>query len=142
MVDHAHHHRSKMLSAIKVAVGAAGFLLTTFATAATVTHDFNITWVTANPDGAFHRPVVGINGQWPLPQIDVTVGDRVVVNVLNQLGNRTTSLHFHGLYMNGSTEMDGPVGVTQCAIPPGGSFTYDFQVSHNLIASRLGTANL
>jgi len=96
--------------------------------AATVTYEFNITWVTANPDGAFERPTIGINGQWPLPPITATVGDRLVVNVLNQLGNQSTSLHFHGLYMNGSTHMDGPAGVTQCAIPAGGSFTYDFQV--------------
>ncbi|MCJ1249633.1 hypothetical protein MMC30_006859 [Trapelia coarctata] len=99
------------------------------AQAATVTYDFNITWVTANPDGAFERPTIGINGQWPLPPITATVGDRLVVNVLNQLGNQSTSLHFHGLYMNGSTHMDGPAGVTQCAIPAGGSFTYDFKIT-------------
>lgn len=95
---------------------------------ATVTYDFNIAWISANPDGAFERPVMGINGQWPLPYIEATVGDRVVINVLNQLGNQTTSLHFHGLYMNGTTHMDGPVGVTQCAIGIGESFTYDFNV--------------
>lgn len=116
-----------MLSAVTLAAGCAA-LFSSLTTAATVTYDFNITWVTANPDGAFNRPVIGINGQWPIPQIDVSVGDRLVVNVLNQLGNQTTSLHFHGLYMNGSTHMDGPVGVTQCPIPPGGSFTYDFKV--------------
>ncbi|MCJ1231986.1 hypothetical protein MMC12_008667 [Toensbergia leucococca] len=99
------------------------------AQAATITYDFNITWVMANPDGAFNRPTIGINGQWPLPQITATVGDRVIVNVNNQLGNQTTSLHFHGLYMNGTTEMDGVVGVSQCAIPPGGSFKYDFQIN-------------
>ena len=47
--------------------------------AATVTYDFNITWVTANPDGLLNRPLMGINGQWPLPYITATVGDRVVV---------------------------------------------------------------
>ena len=97
--------------------------------AATIIYDFNITWVTANPDGMFARPVMGINGQWPLPEIRATVGDRVVVNVLNLLGNQSTSLHFHGLYMNGTTQMDGPVGVTQCGIPPGNLFTYNFTVS-------------
>ena len=96
--------------------------------AATVNYDFNITWVTANPDGQFNRPTIGINGQWPIPPITATVGDRVIVNVLNQLGNQTTSLHFHGLYMNGTNEMDGVAGVTQCSIPPGASFTYDFKV--------------
>lgn len=97
--------------------------------AATITYDFNITWVTANPDGMFARPVMSINGQWPLPDIRAAVGDRLVVNVLNKLGNQSTSLHFHGIYMNGTTEMDGPVGVSQCSIPPGDLFTYNFTVS-------------
>ena len=103
--------------------------------AATVTYDFNLTWVTTNPDGAYDRPTIGINGQWPLPRIVATVGDRMVVNVHNQLENRTSSLHFHGLYMNGSTQMDGPVGVSQCAIPPGSSFTYDFNVRYQCKAA-------
>lgn len=98
------------------------------ARAATVTYDFNITWVRANPDGDFERPTVGINGQWPIPQITVTKGDQLVVNVNNQLGNQTASLHFHGIFQNGTTNMDGAVGVTQCSIPIGGSFTYDFKV--------------
>ena len=100
-----------------------------FVSAAIVTYDFNITWVNRNPDNAFERPVIGINGQWPLPMITATLGDRVVVNVQNQLGNQSTSLHFHGLYMNGSSEMDGPVAATQCPIAPGSRFKYDFNVS-------------
>lgn len=100
----------------------------TLAAAATITHNFNVTWVRANPDGAFERPVIGINGQWPIPRIDADVGDRIVIHVENQLGNQTTSLHFHGLFMNGTSHMDGPPGVTQCPIPPGASFTYNFTV--------------
>ena len=96
--------------------------------AATVTYDFDIGWVTANPDGKANRPVIGINGQWPVPVIELNVGDRLIVNVLNSLGNQTTSLHFHGLFMNGSTHMDGPVQISQCAIAPGSRFTYDFVV--------------
>lgn len=105
--------------------------------AATVTYDFNITWVTANPDGLLDRPLIGVNGQWPLPYITATVGDRVVVNVLNQLGNETTSLHFHGIYQNGTTEMDGAIGVSQCPIQPGGSFTYNFTASSSRQSSML-----
>ena len=97
--------------------------------AATVQYDFDIGWVTANPDGMADRPTIGINGQWPIPKIEATVGDRVIVNVLNSLGNQSTSLHFHGLFMNGTTHMDGPSQVTQCAIPPGSRFTYDFTAS-------------
>ncbi|KAL3421335.1 multicopper oxidase [Phlyctema vagabunda] len=96
--------------------------------AATVTYDFNITWVRANPDGMFERPTIGINGEWPLPILRADVGDNVIVNVDNQLGNQTTTLHFHGLYMNGTNDMDGPAAVTQCSIPPGSQFTYNFTI--------------
>ncbi|KAL8999872.1 MAG: hypothetical protein Q9169_001413 [Polycauliona sp. 2 TL-2023] len=103
------------------------FLLVSSTVAAIVKYDFNIGWVTAQPDG-FSRPTIGINGEWPIPQITANVGDRVIINVVNGLGNQSTSLHFHGLYMNGTSHMDGPVGVTQCSIPPGGSFIYDFNI--------------
>lgn len=103
-------------------------LLPRASTAATVTHHFNMTWVTANPDGLQARPVIGVNGQWPIPSIHVDVGDRLVIHVLNSLGNQSTSLHFHGLYFTGQPHMDGPGGVTQCPIPPGARFTYNFTV--------------
>lgn len=102
------------------------------ASAATVQYDFNITWVTANPDGAFDRPTIGINGQWPIPRIEADIGDRIIVNVNNQLGNQSTSLHFHGLFQNGTVHMDGPSGVTQCDIVPGGSMAYNFTVRYPL----------
>ncbi|KAI1376013.1 putative ferroxidase [Hypoxylon crocopeplum] len=97
--------------------------------AATVTYNFDIGWVTSNPDGAFDRPTIGINGQWPIPPIVANIGDNVVVQATNHLGNQTTSLHFHGLFMNGTTQMDGPSQVSQCAIAPGSSFTYNFTVN-------------
>lgn len=103
-------------------------LLPAAARAATVTYDFDVDWTYANPDGQQNRPVIGINRQWPIPPIVATKGDQVIVNVKNSLRNESTSLHFHGLYMNGSTHMDGPVDVTQCAILPGSSFTYNFTV--------------
>ena len=97
--------------------------------AETVTFDWNITWVAANPDGQHERPTIGINGQWPLPVLNLTKGDRVIAHVHNQLGNQSTSVHWHGLFQNGTTEMDGPVGVSQCGIAPGSSLTYNFTVS-------------
>ncbi len=57
------------------------------------------------------------------------VGDRVVVNLKNDLANEYTSLHFHGLFQRGSNDMDGPPGVVACEIAPGESFKYDFMVS-------------
>jgi FtsP/CotA-like multicopper oxidase with cupredoxin domain len=103
-------------------------LLLSAAHSATVTYDFDIGWTYANPDGQYNRPVIGINGQWPIPPIVATKGDQVIVNVKNSLGNESASLHFHGLYMNGTTHMDGPVDVNQCGILPGSNFTYNFTV--------------
>ena len=99
--------------------------------AKTVTYDFNVTWVIANPDGLFDRKVVGINDQWPLPTIEVDKGDQLVVNMYNGLGDKSTSIHFHGMFQNGTNNMDGPSMVTQCPIPPGSSFTYNFTVNQN-----------
>lgn len=103
-------------------------LLATAVQAGTVVYDFNITWVITNPDGAFQRPTIGINNQWPIPIIEATLGDQIIVNVNNQLGNQSTSLHFHGLFQNGTSHMDGPAQVSQCPIMPGSSFTYNFTV--------------
>lgn len=118
--------------AMRVAVLLLG--AATVIEATTRSYDFNVAWTTANPDGAFDRPTIGINGQWPLPPIVADVGDNVVVRVTNQLGNQSTSLHFHGLFMNGSTHMDGPVGVSQCEIVPGASFTYNFTVCERAVS--------
>lgn len=111
------------------------FLLCGFgplAFAKTVHYNWNIGWVTAAPDG-FSRPVIGINGQWPCPQIDVDVGDRLVVDIYNGLGNQSTSLHWHGIHQKGTNDMDGSSGATQCPVAPGQSFKYDFNVrSRNL----------
>lgn len=93
------------------------------------TYDFTVGWVSRNPDGLYERQVMGINGQWPIPTIFADVGDQVVVNLKNDLGNRPCSLHFHGLYMNGTTEMDGVGSTSQCPVPPGSTFTYAFNVS-------------
>ena len=97
------------------------------ALAAIVVEDFRVGWVRANPDSKFERPVIGVNGAWPAPQITATVGDHLVLNVHNDLGNASTSLHFHGFFQNGTNHRDGAVGVTQCPIPPGASFTYDIE---------------
>jgi iron transport multicopper oxidase len=99
--------------------------------AKTVTLDFNVTWVNANPDGLSERKVVGINGQWPLPVIEVDKGDQLVVNTYNGLGDKSTSIHWHGMFQNGTNNMDGPSMVTQCPIPPGSSYTYNFTVNQN-----------
>ncbi|KIW58345.1 hypothetical protein PV05_02872 [Exophiala xenobiotica] len=106
-------------------------LLSGWTAAKTVTYDFNVSWVNANPDGLAERKVIGINGQWPLPVIEVDKGDRLVVNMYNGLGDKNASIHFHGMFQTDTSNMDGPSMVTQCPVPPGYSFTYNFTVNQN-----------
>lgn len=101
----------------------------------TVERDFRVGWTYANPDGACNRPVIAVNGEWPLPLITASVGDQLVLHVHNELGNASTSIHFHGFFQNGTNYMDGAVGVTQCGIPPGESFTYEIAVCLSLSLS-------
>lgn len=79
-----------------------------------------------SPDGV-SRPMIVINDNFPGLLIRCNEGDTIVVHVENQASN-ATSIHWHGIYQNGTTWMDGTVGVSQCPIAPGSSFTYEFTI--------------
>ncbi|KAF8194695.1 Cupredoxin [Pholiota molesta] len=88
------------------------------------------------PDG-FNRSTV-LAGQtessvsFPGPLISGFKGDTFHLNVIDQLTDTSmltsTSVHWHGLFQEGTNWADGPVGVTQCPIAPGHSFLYQFAV--------------
>lgn len=80
---------------------------------ATQSLEWNITYTSANPDGQFERQVIGVNGKWPPPAIELDYGDTLALKVNNQLGDAVTGLHAHGLFQNGTNYYDGPVGVVQ-----------------------------
>ncbi|KAF2709450.1 multicopper oxidase [Pleomassaria siparia CBS 279.74] len=82
---------------------------------------------TLNPDGVY-RPMILINSMFPGPLIECNEGDELVVHVKNR-GSNATSIHWHGLYQNGTNWMDGTVGITQCPIAPNHDFTYRFKVN-------------
>lgn len=67
----------------------------------------------------------GYNGSVPGPTIQVTQGDRVRVVVENRLPESTT-MHWHGFEV--PVEMDGTPYISQMPIPPGGRFTYEFDL--------------
>lgn len=84
------------------------------------------------------RMVTVVNKAIPGPAIQVCVGDKVLVDVMNYLPSTAVSLHWHGLTMGASRAMpnarstpymDGTPGVTQCPIPPGSGFRYAFFAS-------------
>lgn len=92
------------------------------------THEYHWTILDAdlNPDGVY-RPMILINNQFPGPLVECNDGDTLIVHVENKAVN-ATSIHFHGLFQNGTNFMDGTVGVTQCPIAPNSKFTYEFKV--------------
>ena len=67
------------------------------------------------------------NGVVPAPQIRVREGDRVRVNIKNELPE-STAIHFHGLEL--PNDQDGVPFITQPPIKPGQSYTYEFTVSN------------
>jgi len=89
---------------------------------------FNITLGSASPDG-FAKSGIFVNGQSPGPLIEANTGDLIRIVVNNQLPEDSTSIHWHGIDQRNTNWMDGVTGVTQCAIPPGQSFNYAFNVS-------------
>lgn len=117
-------------------------LLTIFATssAAQIIH-WNVSWVTRCPDGVC-RPVIGVNGHWPIRPVVVDKGSHYTLRVFNNLNDTTVyndvqniTIHTHGIDEPGTTYYDGVDGVTQwldctvhdanaSGIPPGYSFDY------------------
>jgi FtsP/CotA-like multicopper oxidase with cupredoxin domain len=93
---------------------------------------FNIIQALSNPDG-FQKPMILVDGgngpQAPGPLIEANTGDIVRVTVHNMMQDASTSIHWHGIWQQNTSFMDGVVGVSQCAIPPGQKFTYEFNVT-------------
>ena len=63
------------------------------------------------------------NGQIPGPRIEADLGDRVRIVLHNEL-DVPTAIHPHGLTV--PSDQDGVPGLTQDAVMPGESFTYEY----------------
>ncbi len=70
----------------------------------------------------------GVNGTVPGPLIRLREGQRVVLNVKNQL-EESSSIHWHGMLL--PSNMDGVPGLSFDGIAPGESFRYEFDVRQN-----------
>ena len=82
----------------------------------------NVNWDTG---GGTIFPGMAYNGMIPGPEILVTEGDNIRVNVTNNM-NQSTSVHWHGLLVPNA--MDGVPYVTQNPIKPGQTYKYEFTV--------------
>jgi manganese oxidase len=68
-------------------------------------------------------PAFAYNNLVPGPEIRVTEGDKVRVNVTNEM-TQSTAVHFHGVML--PNNMDGVPFITQQPINPGETFVYEF----------------
>ncbi|KAJ3349580.1 hypothetical protein HDU83_000419 [Entophlyctis luteolus] len=97
-----------------------------------------------------------VNGQLDFP-IVASAHEDLHIQVFNHLDQNTT-IHWHGLEMRDSPWMDGAdmvkflfiadfkltathLQVSQCPIPPGGSFNYSFNVGDQLLMDECDEAN-
>jgi len=86
------------------------------------------------PDGVTVCHILGVNWQFPGPTIEATIGDTLHITVVNNIQRLpgqgpkqpATTVHWHGLFQNGTQFEDGPEGVTQCPIPEGNLQEYVF----------------
>jgi FtsP/CotA-like multicopper oxidase with cupredoxin domain len=67
------------------------------------------------------RVMYGFNGQYPGPLIRVPQNATIIVRFVNRL-DQPSAVHWHGVRLENAS--DGAPGVTQEAVPPGGSFVY------------------
>jgi FtsP/CotA-like multicopper oxidase with cupredoxin domain len=68
------------------------------------------------------------NGMVPGPTVRAQLGDRVRIVLHNEL-EEPTLIHFHGMTV--PNDMDGVPAITQKAVLPGESFTYEFTVRNS-----------
>ncbi|GAA4561697.1 multicopper oxidase family protein [Micromonospora coerulea] len=71
------------------------------------------------------------NGQIPGPELRVRQGELVEVTLVNRTADTPTTVHWHGLDVPNAE--DGVAGLTQNAVPPGGSHVYRWR------AEQVGT---
>ncbi|KAM5346271.1 hypothetical protein ACJ41O_009276 [Fusarium nematophilum] len=83
--------------------------------------------MTINGDGVDNPQGKVFNQTYPGPWIKACWGDLIRITVKNKLPYNGTTIHWHGLRQNGTMEMDGVNGVTQCPIAPDDEFTYEFR---------------
>ncbi|KAJ0988978.1 hypothetical protein J5N97_007334 [Dioscorea zingiberensis] len=91
--------------------------------------DWDVSFISAAPLGV-KQQVIGINRQFPGPTVNVTTNWNVVVNVKNNL-DEPFLVTWNGLQQRKNSWQDGVLG-TNCPIPSGWNWTYEFQVKDQI----------
>ncbi|KAK2965822.1 hypothetical protein RJ640_025331, partial [Escallonia rubra] len=91
--------------------------------------DWTVSYTTASPLGV-KQQVIAIDGQFPGPILEVTTNWDVSVNLKNNL-DETLLLTWNGIQHRKNSWQDGVLG-TNCPIPAGWNWTYQFQVKDQI----------
>ncbi|KAG2618817.1 putative laccase-11 [Panicum virgatum] len=120
--------RPRRLSPACLFLAAAVALLAMpgLAAARTRRYTFNVTMATVTRL-CVTKSIPTVNGRFPGPKVVVREGDRLVVQVHNNINSNVT-FHWHGVRQLRSGWADGPSYITQCPIRPGQSYAYDFRI--------------
>ncbi|XP_073014981.1 monocopper oxidase-like protein SKU5 isoform X1 [Primulina eburnea] len=94
-----------------------------------VFYDWTVSYIAAAPLGV-KQQVIGIEGQFPGPILNVTTNWNVVVNVKNNL-DEPFLITWNGIQQRKNSWQDGVSG-TNCPIPAGWNWTYQFQVKDQI----------
>jgi FtsP/CotA-like multicopper oxidase with cupredoxin domain len=81
---------------------------------------------TLNPDGAAEVAGIVASGTMPGPEIRVTEGDTVRLQVENEMEDVPTSIHWHGLLLPAA--MDGVPGISSFPVAPKRVFVHEFPI--------------
>ncbi|GAB6033503.1 hypothetical protein CHUAL_013382 [Chamberlinius hualienensis] len=82
-----------------------------------------------NTGTGVQRLFYSVNTQLPGPLMSVCEGDKIVVDVVNNLGEASTSIHWHGVRQIEDPYQDGAAYVTQCPIIPFTTYRYQFNIN-------------
>jgi len=95
-------------------------------TGVTRQYDFVLSRDMLAPDG-YLRSTILVNGQFPGPLIEANWGDKISINVYNNISGNDegATVHWHGFLQTGNAWDDGVPGVSQCPIAPGTNYTYE-----------------
>ncbi|KAK1315370.1 Monocopper oxidase-like protein SKU5 [Acorus calamus] len=94
-----------------------------------VFYEWKVSYINASPLGV-KQQVIAINGQFPGPIVNVTTNWNVVVNVHNNL-DEPFLVTWDGIQQRKNSWQDGVMG-TNCPIPSGWNWTYNFQVKDQI----------
>ncbi|KAK8916069.1 Monocopper oxidase-like protein SKU5 [Platanthera zijinensis] len=91
--------------------------------------NWEVSYATAAPLGVSQQ-VIAINGEFPGPVLELTTNWNAVVNVTNNL-DEDFLFTWNGIQLRRNSWEDGVLG-TNCPIPKGQNWTYNFQVKDQI----------